>query len=128
MTEQELQAIIARGCSVAEAHKPVKLDGKTVKKKLVIVLPLPLPTWNRLLAMNHWQRKKTRDLLHRAVSICTRYAIEPRTSGGLVKKLSLTDSLQLQRIRTAYFPMIRPGTSTASPTPGKLSGKRRKKW
>jgi len=33
-----------------------------------IVLPFPLPTWNRLLAMHHWQRKKLRDLLDRCAS------------------------------------------------------------
>lgn len=39
---------------------------------LVLELPIPLPTWNRILAMHHWERKKLRDLIHeitrRAVS------------------------------------------------------------
>lgn len=33
-----------------------------------IVLPVPLPTWNRLLAMNHWQRKRLRDATDRLAS------------------------------------------------------------
>jgi hypothetical protein len=35
-------------------------------KKLIktIHLPFPLPTWNRLLACNHWQRRKIRHFIH----------------------------------------------------------------
>lgn len=32
--------------------------------RMDIVLPIPLPTWNRLLAMNYWARKQARDMIH----------------------------------------------------------------
>lgn len=36
---------------------------------MTITIPLPMPTWNRILAMQHFERMKLRDLLHHAVSI-----------------------------------------------------------
>lgn len=33
-----------------------------------IELPFPLPTWNRILAMHHWERKKLRDQIHQMVT------------------------------------------------------------
>lgn len=36
-------------------------------KNLKIVLPFPLPTWNRLLSMNQWERKKLRDWIHESI-------------------------------------------------------------
>ena len=35
--------------------------------KLTIILPFPLPTWNLLLSVNRWRRKKIRDLIHTMV-------------------------------------------------------------
>lgn len=35
-----------------------------------ITLPVPLPTWNKLLGVNRWQRKKIRDMVHSLVIIC----------------------------------------------------------
>ena len=37
------------------------------KKSLKIILPFALPTWNKILAMGIWQRKKERDRIHAAV-------------------------------------------------------------
>jgi len=59
------------------AETMAKLN-KTDKKKLfhpgiqrfILVLPFRLPTWNALLAMNKWQRKKVRDVIHRAILEC----------------------------------------------------------
>ncbi len=39
------------------------------KRQTTIRLPFPLPTWNRLLSMHYWERKKCRDLIHEAVYI-----------------------------------------------------------
>lgn len=39
------------------------------KRKVTIVLPFPLPTWNRILAMHHFQKKQLRDLIHQGVDI-----------------------------------------------------------
>jgi len=38
-----------------------------VLEKITIELSFPLPTWNRILAMNPWQRKALRDLLHQSI-------------------------------------------------------------
>ena len=34
------------------------------QREITIELPIPLPTWNRLLAMHPWERKKCRDMIH----------------------------------------------------------------
>jgi hypothetical protein len=34
------------------------------QRKLEIVLPIPMPTWNRILAMHPWQRMELRHLIH----------------------------------------------------------------
>lgn len=40
--------------------------------RLEITLPVPMPTWNRILAMHHWERMKLRHLMHLFVSLsCT---------------------------------------------------------
>lgn len=33
-----------------------------------IVLPVAMPTWNRVLAMHPYERKKLRDMLHKIVA------------------------------------------------------------
>jgi len=43
------------------------LDLMAKKKIIRVVLPFRLPTWNQLLAMGYWQRKKIRDLIKSAV-------------------------------------------------------------
>lgn len=50
----------------------MKIQEEESKERLVleVVLPFPLVTWNRLLAMHHWQRKKLRDWVHAAVIKC----------------------------------------------------------
>jgi len=37
-----------------------------------IILPFPLPTWNRILAMHYFERKTLRDLIHAGVGIAVR--------------------------------------------------------
>ena len=39
-----------------------------MKKQIRIVLPFPLPTWNRILAMHPMERKRMRDWIHIAVA------------------------------------------------------------
>ena len=34
------------------------------RKIMEVKLPIALPTWNRLLACNHWQRRKIRHFVH----------------------------------------------------------------
>lgn len=57
------------GVTPAKRSAGLKLDS-TQKKSLVVVLPFKLPTWNVLLAMGVWQRKKERDRIHAAVLRC----------------------------------------------------------
>ena len=83
--------------------------------KLKIVLPFPLPTWNRLLAMNRWERKRCRDWIHRAVSICIAEDTDSLTSTTSPRKQLLMLSCAAE-----YLPMIRPKSS-------KKSRKRKKK-
>ena len=40
---------------------------KRNKRSIVIELPIVLPSWNRILAINLWQKKKLRDLTDRIV-------------------------------------------------------------
>jgi hypothetical protein len=76
--------------------------GGTQKKTLVIVLPFKLPTWNVLLAMNHWARKKERDRIHKAVADAVSTSI--RFENGLpiqmesAQKQQLTDSCMLESL------------------------------
>lgn len=50
-----------------EPKKPVAVAGHPLR--LIIRLPFKLPTWNCLLAMDQWKRKKVRDQIHALVSI-----------------------------------------------------------
>ena len=54
-----------------------------------IVLPFPLPTWNRVLAMHPWARKKMRDMIHEAVWIALKDA------AGLTQVPNPTDLAKL---------------------------------
>jgi hypothetical protein len=75
-------------------------------RRLTIILPFRLPTWNQLLAMNHWQRKKVRDWIHGAVLMCCQGQIERPTPTEEVLRLSLTELSRLE-----YLQMIQPGAS-----------------
>jgi hypothetical protein len=74
-------------------------------RHLRIILPFRLPTWNQLLAMNHWQRKEVRDWIKGAVSIFIREHKNLPTKTDAVVRLRLTDS-SLQ----AYCRMITPAS------------------
>lgn len=74
-------------------------------------LPFPLPTWNRVLAMNHWQRKKLRDLTDGLVSYFVRTATD-----SLTRTDSAGNMFSIRSSLAAYSKMIRPGTSKASRT------------
>lgn len=82
------------------------MNVNTNVKHIRIVLPFRLPTWNQLLAMNRWQRKKVRDWIKGAVSTCIREGIVSQTQTELVARLSWTDLLKLE-----YLKMIQPDSS-----------------
>lgn len=70
-----------------------------------IVLPFKLPTWNQLLAMNHWERKRVRDWIKEKVFMCIQSGNVLRTPMGLVVKRSLMDCE-----KQAYLSMIQPNS------------------
>ena len=87
------------------------IDRKRVKEiaeagLVQIILPFKLPTWNALLAMNHWERKRMRDWIKEKVFMCIQSGDVSRTPMGLVVRLSLTDCE-----KQAYLSMIQPNSS-----------------
>jgi hypothetical protein len=85
-------------------------------KEIKIILPFPLPTWNRILAMHPWQRKALRDWIHRAVSIC----IQDGT-GSPIRTVSVERLQSMGLSIQDYYAMIRPNTSNRSRSPRKKS-------
>lgn len=79
---------------------------QNARTRLEIVLPVPLPTWNRILAMHHWQRMKVRHLLHLFVSLSYVYGADWPTSTDFQGKQLSTALLRLE-----YLQLIRPNKS-----------------
>jgi hypothetical protein len=78
-------------------------------KTLVIELPFPMPTWNRVLAMQHFQRAKMRTLLHRLVSIYI-----PLERASLIPMASVINTQSTSLLIAELLKMIRPSTSSKS--------------
>lgn len=74
--------------------------------RLTITLPIPMPTWNRILAMQHFERMKLRDLIHRFVSLSFTHGSDLPTSTVFQGKPRLMDLLLLEYLQT-----IRPNKS-----------------
>ena len=77
--------------------------------KLTITIPLPMPTWNRILQMHHWQRMRLRHLLHLFVSLSITHGRDWPTSTDLAGKPQSTALLRLE-----YLQLIRPNKSRKS--------------
>lgn len=77
--------------------------------KLTIELPIPMPTWNRILAMHPYQRMELRHLLHLFVSLSATYGSDWPTSTDFQGKPQSTDLLLLEYLQT-----IRPNKSRKS--------------
>jgi hypothetical protein len=90
-------------------------------RELVIELPVPLPTWNRILGMNPWDRNKLYHLIHGYVSISTQYA-----SGSLTQTAYQQKRLLMASLDAKYYMMIRPSSSKASPTRKKKAWKKKR--
>lgn len=99
-----------------ETALPKKLQGETLR----LVLPFKLPTWNQLLAMNHWQRAKVREWIKKQVSTCIQSGDVSQTPTGYQLKLSLTP-LSLAE----YSEMITPNASKKYRTAKRLAGKKK---
>lgn len=76
---------------------------------LTIELPVPMPTWNRILAMQHFERMKLRDLIHKFVSLSHIHGSDWPTSTDYQGKQQSTDLLKLE-----YLQAIRPNKSRKS--------------
>lgn len=82
---------------------------KPTGRKMEIVLPVPLPTWNRIIEMDRWLQKKLRDLLHLFVSLSIQYGEDWPTQTVFQEKLCSTELLKLEYLQT-----IRPNKSRKS--------------
>ena len=85
-----------------------------------IILPFPLPTWNRVLGMNRWERKKLRDLTDKLIFTFIQSDIDLQTPAGFALN-TLSTRLLIQE----YLLMIRPDTSRSRPTAKKKYIRRR---
>ena len=91
-------------------------------EKIEITLPISLPTWNRLLSMDKWQRKKTRDMVHHAIYLSIRYGGDWPIQMEYRGKLLSMDSFCAE-----YYKMIRPNSSGKSATAKKKQPIKKKK-
>lgn len=79
------------------------------KRCLAIELPIPLPTWNRILYMQPFQRKRLRDLLHQYVFIFT--ASDPASWTPMD---SHAKPCSMELLNAEYLDLIRPSASSKS--------------
>lgn len=107
LTEAEYQAYEVKRRGIKES--PAKKPEAVARQSLRLVLPFKLPTWNRLLAMNHWQRAKIRQWIHDATLTCIAAARDSQTRTGSALRPLLTPSLLEE-----YSRMIAPSTSAKS--------------
>lgn len=75
-------------------------------ERLEIELPIPMPTWNRILAMQHFERAKLREYLHHAVLCSLTFGSDWPTTMVFRGKPYSTE-LFLQE----YYQTIRPNKS-----------------
>ena len=76
----------------------------TKKKVQRVILPIKMPTWNTLIAMNPWERKKVRDAIHgmvaNVVSTSITSAQDLRIQTVFRLKHSLTDFALSEYLQT----------------------------
>lgn len=101
-------------CKIGECVEAAQPKKKS--QNLTLYLPFKLPTWNQLLAMDHWQRKKVRDWIKKQVYECIVNGAAWQTPTGLARRLQLTDSCLLE-----YYEMITPNALKKSRTAKKLA-------
>lgn len=92
-----------------EPKKPVAVAGQPLR--LIIRLPFKLPTWNCLLAMDQWKRKKVRDQIHALVSMFI-----PVGSGSLTQMEFQQRQRLMQSSIAEYYAMMGQGKSRKSVT------------
>ncbi len=78
----------------------------TCHEPRVIEIPIPMPTWNRILQMQHFERMKLRHLIHQFVSTSITTGSDSLTPTDSASRQSSTDLLLLE-----YLQAIRPNKS-----------------
>lgn len=78
-------------------------------KRLEITLPIPMPTWNRILAMQHFERMKLRHLIHAFVSHSITRGSDLQTSMAYQGR-----PRSMQLLTLEYLQVIRPNKSRKS--------------
>src|SRR6056297_2769435 len=94
----------------------------TPVQRMVIELPVKLPTWNALLGMNRWKRAKVRHLIHELVLQSSRLDAGSPMPMELARKRQLMGSSI-----AAYYETIAPAKSRKLATSKSRSRTRRKK-
>ncbi len=75
-------------------------------QRLDVELPIPMPTWNRILAMQHFERMKLRDLIHQFVSLSLTHE-----RGWLTRTDSASKQHSMLLLEQTYLQTIRPNKS-----------------
>lgn len=92
--------------------------------RVVVEIPVALPTWNCLLAADHWKRKRIRDAVHEIVAVSVGdfpfESLSPAIERDCVTLTVSQPKLQLMAsFMQDYYRMIRPSTSAKSGTGSK---------
>ena len=85
-------------------------------RRVVVVIPVRMPTWNCLLGMEYRKRRRCRDFLHRLTFMSLTTAIDSRTHKEPAPRPPWMRSLE-----AAYLRMIVPKKSAKSETDKKRS-------
>jgi len=80
---------------------PSDINNRQGKLLLAVKFPARLPTWNRILAINPWQRKKLRDLTDKLISISAKSATDSLTQTEPVQ-----NTAQMALFLQEYYAMI----------------------
>src|SRR5690606_5774731 len=102
-------------------HAPIAAS-RTSPQKLVIVLPVRLPTWNRLLDMHPLKRNKVCHLIHQLVSLSFRTGC-----GSAILTTSPQKPASMDSCIAEYYATIAPKKSRKSGTGKSKSRTVRKK-
>lgn len=91
-------------------------------KKIVVTIPIALPTWNRLLAMHRFERMKCRTLIQDIISLSIAIEKDSLTPMEYQLKRQLMDSCIARYYRTIAYPSSKKsGTSKKRRRKTKLS-------
>jgi hypothetical protein len=76
---------------------------KRKKKVVEIVVPVPMPTWNRILSMTRFSRMKLRHLIHQLI-----WKSSITANGQPIPMVVPPKQQSMESLLLEYFQMIRP--------------------